>query len=181
MGVFNNKQVLGSGEFDAVTNALGGYDVAGKVVGDGTHIFQTFTACMVHDIVCTPLDVTLTDPGADRYLGYVLDYTLDFSSYTTVRTQIALADSPMIWDDSLSSVPDMTLGVPFYFFDFKGKGSATGHTGTNVFGGNNAAPPVRIPAKALVRLRIGVYDNASALAAITGLDNLNVAVVGAFV
>jgi hypothetical protein len=183
MGVFNDKQILGSAQYDAVTNALGNYDVAGKVTGDGTHLFSTFAPCMVHDIVVTPLDVTLSDPSDDIFLGYVLDYTLDFSSYTTVRTQVADADCPMLWKDAgTPDVPDFSLGVPVFMFDFKGKGSVTGRTGTttNQFGGNNAAPPVRIPAKALVRLRFGTYG-AGSLAAISGLDNLNADVIGMFV
>jgi hypothetical protein len=180
MGVFNDKQILGSAEYDGVTNSLDNYNVAGVVTGDGTHLFATFAPCMVHDIVVTALDITFTDPAADRHIGYTLDYTLDFSSYTTVRTQVAVADTPQIFDDSSSTFGDFALGVPVFMFDFKGKGSATGHTGTNQFGGNNAAPPVRIPANALVRLRIGAYA-AGSLAAITDLDNLQAAVVGVFV
>lgn len=183
MGVFNDIQVLGSAEYDAVTNSLGNYDAAGKVLGDGTHLFQTFRPCMIHDIVVTPLDVSFSDPSDDIFLGYVLDYTLDFSAYTTLRTQVADADCPMLWKDAgTPDVPDFDLGVPVFMFDFKGKGSVTGRTGstTNQFGGNNAAPPVRCPANALVRLRLGTYG-AGSLAAITGVDNLQAAVVGVFV
>ncbi len=185
MGVFNDKQVLGCAEYDSVTNALGNYDAAGKVLGDGTHLFQTFAACMIADVVITLLDVSITDPAADRHIGYVLDYTLDNSAYTTLRTQVAVADTPLLWDDSLSTLPDISDGVPIFMFEFKGKGSATGYTASptgssNVFGGNGAAPPVRCPAKALVRLRIGTYA-AGSLAAVTGLDNLQAAVVGNFV
>lgn len=180
MGVFNDKQVLGCGEYDAVTNALGNYDAAGKVLGDGTHLFQTFVACVINDIVITALDVNVTDAGADRHIGYVLDYTLDNSAYTTLRTQVAVADTPLLWDDSESTLPDISDGVPLFMFDFKGNGSDAGHTGTNKFGGNGAAPAVRCPANALVRLRIGTYA-AGSLAATTGLDNLQAAVVGSFV
>ncbi|KKN27842.1 hypothetical protein LCGC14_0860350 [marine sediment metagenome] len=177
MGVFNDKQILGCGEYDGVTNALGNYDVAGKVLGDGTHLFQTFAACMIHDVVITLLDVAFTDPGADRHIGYVLNYTLDNSTYVTLRTQIAVADTPIIWDDSAGTLPDVSDGVPIFMFDFKGNGSATGHTGTNKFGGNNAAPAVRCPANALVKLTIGTYA-AGTLAATTGLDNLQASVIG---
>jgi hypothetical protein len=138
---------------------------------------------VIHDVVLTALDLTFTDPAADRFIGYALDYTLDFSTYVSLVTKTANADTPLIWDDSEGTTPDFALGVPVFLFDFVGNGSTTGYSNgnkTNQFGGNNSQTPVRVPANALVRLRMAGYV-AGVLADMTGLDNMNAAVIGKFV
>ena len=180
MGVFNNKQILGAAEYDDIDITLDNYDVAGSVVGDGTHLFQTFAPCIIADVLLTPLDVTFNDENADRWIGYVLEYTLNNSTYVSLVTKTANADLPMIWDDSEGTSPDFTVGVPTFLFDFVGKGSLTGHNSTNVFGGNKNQGAVRVPAYALVRLTLAAYVGGT-LADMTGLDNMQAAIIGTFV
>ena len=110
----------------------------------------------------------------------MLEYTLNNSTYVSLVTKTADADLPLIWDDSEGTLPDFSDGVPTYLFDFVGKGSATGHTGTNVFGGNVNQGAVRVPAYALVRLTLAAYVGGT-LADMTGLDNMQAAIIGTFV
>ena len=185
MGVFNNMQILGSAEYDDVDNTLDNYDVAGQVLGDGIHMFQTFKPCIIHDVLLVPLDVSFSDPNADRFLGYVLEYTLNNSTYVSLVTKTADADLPLIWDDSEGTLPDFSDGVPTYLFDFVGKGSTTGYVAAssgqvNQLGGNSSQGSVRVPAGALVRFTLAAYVSGS-LADITGLDNMQVIIVGTFV
>ena len=170
MSKFANTQILGSAEYDGITNSLDNYDVAGKVLGDGAHLFATGPGtCIIDELIFTALDLTFTDPNADHNIGYALDYTLDFSAYTSIITTTAAADLPEIWDDTGSDTEDFALGVPVYVFGFL-LGTPANTAGSRTF---------QVPAHALVRLRIGSYV-AGSLTAMTGLDNFICQVTGRF-
>jgi hypothetical protein len=165
------QQILGSAEYDGVTNALDNYDVAGKVLGDGVHLFSSGpNGCTIDEIVFIALDLTFTDPAADHQIGYAVDYTINGGgAYTSIITTTAAADLPTIWDDTGNDTEDFALGVPVYPFGFLLA------TPANSAGARTYA----VPASALVRVRIGSYV-AGSLTALTTLDNFIVQVEGRF-
>ncbi len=169
MSQFAASQILGSAEYDGVTNSLDNYNVAGKVFGDGVHLFCTGpSAMLIDEIIMVAMDLTFTDPNADHNIGYALDYTVNGAGgYVDIITTTAAADLPMIWDDTGSDTEDFALGVPVYAFGFL-LATPANTAGSRTF---------RVPAQALVRLRIGSYV-AGSLTAMTGLDDFCVQVTG---
>ena len=172
MTVSYGQQILGSAEYDGITNSLDNYDVAGKVLGDGVHLFCTGPQiCTVSEIIFIALDLTFTDPGAEHNIGYALDFTLNGGgAYTSIITVTAAAGLPKIWDDVGNDTEDFAVGVPVYAFGFQ-LGTPANTPGSRTFDA---------PANALVRLRIGSYV-AGSLTAMTGLDNFICQVQGRFV
>jgi hypothetical protein len=152
-------QLLGAFEYDDVndsldapTAAVSGYLIDGSNLG----FFTGPWGCIIRDITVIAADLTFTDPAADRYIGYTIDYTLDGGGgYTTALAAVANADLPQIWDDTGNDTEDFTaIEIPLNLAAFHSLGT---------FG-------LVIPANAGVRLRIGAYVDGS-LADITGLDD----------
>ena len=171
MTVAYGQQILGSAEYDGITNSLDNYDVAGKVLGDGVHLFCTGPQiCAISEIIFVALDLTFTDPAAHRYIGYTLDYTINGGgAYTNVAQATDNSNIPQIWDDTGNDTEDFAVGVPVYAFGFQ-RSTPANTPGSRTFD---------VPANALVRLRIGSYV-AGSLTAMTGLDNFICQVTGRF-
>lgn len=171
MSTFRNTQILGSAEYDGVTNSLDNYDVAGKVLGDGVHLFATGPGtCIIDEVIFIAMDLTFTDPGADHNIGFELKYTIDGGdNYVDILTETAAASLPMIWDDTGNDTEDFAKGVPVYAFGYQ-LASPANTAGARTF---------QVPAQACVRLLIGSYV-AGSLTAMTGLDNFVAQVTGRF-
>ncbi len=165
------QQILGSAEYDGITNSLDNYDVAGKVFGDGVHLFCTGpNICTISELIFIAMDLTFTDPGADHDIGYKLESTIDGGdNYVDIITTTAAADLPMIWDDTGNDTEDFAKGVPVYAFGFL-LGTPANTAGSRSFD---------VPANALVKLSIGSYSGGS-LTSMTGLDNFVCQVTGRF-
>lgn len=158
-------QLLGAFEYDSLTNSLQVADAAtlGHLV-DGTDLgFYTGPwGCIIREITIVAFDLTFTDPAADRWLGYTLDYTTDGGvGYTNLIAATADSDLPQIWDDTGNDTEDFTVEVPL---------NLSGFHSVTTFG-------FVVPGDAAVRLRLGIYNSGS-LAAITGLDNVFAYVYG---
>ena len=157
--------LLAALEFDGITNSLDAADAGGHLIdGSDLGFFTGPWACLVREIVFVAFDVGITDPNADRYLGWTLDYTLNGGgAYTSVVAAVADANLPLIWDDSETDNGDFTLEVPLNASDY--------------YAAISGEFSLLIPANAGVRLRIGTYDSGT-LAAVTGLDDMHAYIYG---
>lgn len=173
MGRLNDIYLLGAFEYDAVTNALDAPDAVlaggGIAATDLNGIVTGPRPVQIHELVFIARDLTFTDPAANRFLGYTIDYTINGGgAYTTALAVTADADLPQIWDDTGNDTEDFALDTPVNAFGFRSDGDAS----TPSTGG-----PVRIPANAVIRIRVGTYVS-GALAAVTGLDDVDLYVFG---
>lgn len=177
MGNFNDVQLLAAMQFDGVTNSLDAPDSishGGGVAGGDLTGFPTGpTAVAIEELTFVAADLTFTDPNADHYIGYTIDYTIDGgANYVSALAVTANADLPQIWDDTAGDTADFSLDTPLNAFGFIGGADASS---SKALGGNRA--PVVIPANAFCRLRVGTYVD-GALVATTGLDNLEAYIWG---
>lgn len=164
------QQILASAEWDGITNSLDNYDVAGKVLGDGVHLFCTGpNICSISELIFIAMDLTFSDPSEDQYVGFKLEYTLNNSSYTSILTETADANLPQIWDDTGNDTEDFAVGVPVYAFGFQ-LGTPANTAGSATFD---------VPAHALVKLSLGIYTGGS-LTTNDGVDNFLVQITGRF-
>lgn len=169
MTKFAGQQILGSAEWDGVSNTLQNYATPGKVLGDGVHLFNTGPSTVIIDeLIFIAGDLTFVDPGADHNVGYELKYTIDGGdNYVDIITETAAADLPEIWDDTGNDTEDFAKGVPVYAFGWQ-LATPANTAGSRTF---------LVPKNASVRLRIATYT-AGTLAVTVGLDNFVCQVTG---
>jgi len=183
--MFNDVEFLGGFIHDSVTNALQEPDSAIPVLEAGVQPLTTIALnsgprpLYITHLMVVFADVAVTDPNpaVATDLGWSIRTSTDGSAtptYTEVVGKTAAADLPQILTDAAPTALLATANIPYDLFSFVGGAANTSiaTAQTNVKQG-----PVRIAAKALFQVRLGLYT-AGTLTAVTGLDNVGVLVYG---
>lgn len=187
MGMFNDVEFLGGFIVDAVTNALMEPTAAVPVLEAGVQPLTTIALnsgprpLYITNIMVVFSDVAVTDPNpaVATDLGWAVWTSTDGSATPTYAAvtgaaYTAAADLPQILTDTAPTALLATANVPYDLFDFVGGAANTSIATAQT---NTKQRPVRIAAKALFQVRLGLYT-AGTLTAVTGVDDVAVFVYG---
>ncbi len=190
MGMFNDVEFLGGFIVDAVTNALMEPTAAIPVLEANVAplttegLFSGPRPLFITNIQVMFQDIAVSNPSADRYLGWAVWSSTDGSAtptYASVAGYTANADLPLIHDNSVStSVIQAVENVPVDLFNYVGvtRDSPDLLYATQAkMKASAGRAPIRIAANAVYQVRVGTYL-AGSLAAVTGVDNLVIMVYG---
>lgn len=191
----NKVEFLGGFAYDAVTNALMQPTAAIPVLEAA--VFPLTSVALytgprplyITHLMATFSDIVVTDPAADRYLGWSIQSASDGSATPTYAAvtgaaYTANADLPLIHDNSVSTTAIQAVAnVPVNLFNYVNVAGQAARPSPDVTYATQAAQPalsrlpVRIAANRLFQVRVGTYV-AGALAAVVGVDNMFVLVYG---
>ncbi len=191
---FNQKQLLAVFEFDSVTNSL--------QIPDSMHEPSLAAAPWPLTIVAAPTgprpvfvtdlevsfqDIAVTDPSNDLYLGWDIQSAADGTAtptFASLQAYTADGDLPLIHDNSVSTTAIQAVAnIPVGLFNYVGQSRASPDVMYATLAAQPASAkqgPIRIAADTLFRVRCGTYQSGS-LTAVTGLDDVVIAVYGFYV
>jgi len=187
----NALEFLGGFAHDSVTNSLQQPDAAIPVL-EATVFPLTSIALYtgprpvyITHLMVSFQDIAVTDPSSDLHLGWSLQSAADGTgspTYSALAGYTANADLPLIHDNSASTTAIQAVAnIPVNLMKYVGSaGGAATYYATRA--GEDAITtggrtPIRIAAHTLFQVRLGTYE-AGSLTAVTGLDNVFVAVYG---
>jgi len=184
-------QFLGGFGHDTVTNSLQEPDSAIPVLEAAVFPLTSIALytgprpIYITHLMVSFQDIVVTDPSGDLYLGWSVRSAADGTgspTYSEVAGYTANADLPLIHDNSVSTTAIQAVAnIPVNLMKYVGSaGGATTFYATRA--GEDAITtggrrPIRIAAHTLYQVRVGSY-RAGSLTAVTGIDNLFVAVYG---
>lgn len=189
----NKIRFLGGFAHDTVTNSLQEPDAAIPVLEAAVFpltsvaLYSGPRPIYITHLMVNFSDIVVTDPSADRYLGWSIRTSTDGTgspTYSEVVGYTANADLPLIHDNSVSTTAIQAVAnVPVNLFRYVNVAGQAARSSPDVTYATQAAQPalsrlpVRIAAHAMFQVRLGTYV-AGSLAAVTGVDNVFVLCYG---
>jgi len=185
MGMFNDVEFLGGFIVEALTDALMEPTAAIPVLETTVQPLTTIALntgprpLYITHLMVVFSDVAVTDPNPalDTDLGWAIWSATDGGAsptYASVVGKTAAADLPQILVDATPTALLATANIPYDLFSFVGGAANTSIATAQT---NVKQAPVRIAAKSLFQVRLGLY-NAGTLTAVTGVDDVGVFVYG---
>ena len=188
MGRFNNPHLLAIFETDTVTSTLEEPTSVSFPPKSGTGFPITTIAAylgprpvMITDVCAAFGDIVVTDPTADRYLGWAIWSATNGGAsptFASLAGYTANADLPHIHDNSVSTTAiQAVVNVPINLFNYVGASGDGVYATAALQPAGKKLGGIRVPANSLIQVRLGAYVD-GALATIADMSDVTTFVYG---